>query len=78
MPFVIVSIPLCILYLRKFFPPEKIPLKKVSNGIDTEMIVSLDLWGVIENKRRFQLAALSMGITIIGFALAQLFALQFV
>jgi hypothetical protein len=42
------------------------------------MIVSLDLWGVIENKRRFQLAALSMGITIIGFALAQLFALQFV
>ncbi len=71
LPFVIVSIPLCILYLRKFFPPEKIPLKKVPNGIDTEMILSLDPWGVIENKKHFYLAAASMGITIIGFALAQ-------
>ena len=50
LPFVIVSIPICIFYLYKFFPPEKIPLKTVSNGIDTEMILSLDPWGVIENK----------------------------
>ena len=73
LPFVIISIPICILYLRKFFPPEKIPLRKVSNGIDTEMILSLDPWGVIESKRHFYLAAVSLGITIVGFALAQFF-----
>ncbi|MHA1942263.1 MAG: SLC13 family permease [Candidatus Hodarchaeales archaeon] len=72
LPFVIISIPICILYLHKFFPPEKIPLSKVSNGIDTEMILSLDPWGVIESKKQFYLAAVSIGITIIGFALAQL------
>ena len=70
-PFVIISIPICILYLLKFFPPEKIPLKKVSNGIDTEMILSLDSWGVIESRRRFYLAAVAISVTIIGFALAQ-------
>jgi Na+/H+ antiporter NhaD/arsenite permease-like protein len=70
-PFVIVSIPICILYLHKFFPPEKIPLERASNGIDTEMILSLDPWGVIESKKQFYLAAVSLGITIIGFALAQ-------
>ncbi|MHA2279138.1 MAG: SLC13 family permease [Candidatus Kariarchaeaceae archaeon] len=72
LPFVIISIPICILYLHKFFPPEKIPLSKASNGIDTEMILSLDPWGVIESKKQFYLAAVSIGITIIGFALAQL------
>ena len=35
------------------------------------MILSLDPWGVIESKKQFYLAALSMGLTIIGFALAQ-------
>lgn len=71
LPFVIVSIPICILYLQKFFPPDKIPLEIGFTGVDTEMISSLDPWGVIENKKRFYLAAVSMGITIIGFALAQ-------
>jgi Na+/H+ antiporter NhaD/arsenite permease-like protein len=72
LPFVIVSIPICILYLLKFFPPEKIPLNRVSNGIDTGMILSLDPWGVVESKKKFYLAAASIAITIIGFALAQL------
>ncbi len=71
LPFVIISIPICIIYLRKFFPPEKIPLREKSDGIDTEMIISLDPWGVIESKKQFYLAALSMGVTIIGFAFAQ-------
>ncbi len=36
------------------------------------MILSLDEWGVVEDRRRFYLAALSLVITIIGFALSQL------
>ena len=70
-PFVIISIPLCIFYLHKFFPSEKIPLKEVSDDIDTAMILSLDPWSVIEDQKRFYLAAVSIGVTIIGFSLAQ-------
>lgn len=71
-PFVVLSTPLCIFYMTKFFPPEKIPLQQVSNSFDTQMILSLDPWVVIEDIRRFWLAAFSVVITIIGFALAQL------
>ncbi len=74
LPFVLVSIPICIFYLNRFFPPEKIPLRSLEDTpdvIDREMILSLDPWGVIEEKRRFYLAAFSLGVTIVGFALAQ-------
>jgi Na+/H+ antiporter NhaD/arsenite permease-like protein len=71
LPFVLISIPICIFYLKKFYPPEKIPLNQVSDGIDKVMILSLDPWGVIEDRKRFYLAAVSLGITIVGFALAQ-------
>lgn len=61
----------CVFYLIKFFPPEKIPLNQVSNGIDTRMLLSLDPMGIIEDKQKFYLAAVSLGITIVGFILAQ-------
>lgn len=71
LPFALISIPICIFYLKKFFLPEKIPLNKEKNRIDIRMILSLDPDGVIEDKKTFYLAALSLGITIVGFALAQ-------
>ncbi|UCG04454.1 MAG: anion permease [Candidatus Heimdallarchaeota archaeon] len=70
LPFVVLSIPLCIFYLKKFFPPEKIPLKEKSS-IDTQMILSLDPWVVVDDITKFRLAFVSLAITIIGFALAQ-------
>ncbi len=70
LPFVVLSIPLCIFYLKKFFPPEKIPLKEASS-IDTQMILSLDPWVVVDDITKFRLAFVSLAITIIGFALAQ-------
>ena len=71
LPFVLISIPICLYYLIKFFPPEKIPLQQISDGIDTGMLLSLDPMVVIEDRNKFYLAALSLGITIVGFALAQ-------
>jgi Na+/H+ antiporter NhaD/arsenite permease-like protein len=71
LPFVLISIPICLYYLIKFFPPEKIPLQQVSEGIDAGMLLSLDPMVVIEDKNKFYLAAVSLGITIVGFALAQ-------
>lgn len=71
LPFVLISIPICIFYLKRYFPSEKIPLNQVSYSIDTEMILSLDPWGIIEDRKKFYLAAVSLGITIVGFALAQ-------
>ncbi|MFX0014902.1 MAG: SLC13 family permease [Promethearchaeota archaeon] len=69
-PFVILSIPICIFYLKKYFPPEKIPLKEVSS-VDARMILSLDPWVVVEDITKFRLAFVSLFITIVGFALAQ-------
>ncbi len=67
-PFLSCAIPFSIYYLRKVFPPEKIPLSNIaSSGIDTDMILSLDEWGVVEDRNRFYLAALSLIVTIIGF-----------
>ncbi|MHA2305929.1 MAG: SLC13 family permease [Candidatus Hodarchaeales archaeon] len=71
LPFVLISIPICILYLIKFFPPEKIPLNQESNSIDTRILMHLDPMGVIEDRKKFYLAAVSLGITIVGFALAK-------
>jgi Na+/H+ antiporter NhaD/arsenite permease-like protein len=71
LPFVLISIPICLFYLIKYFPSEKIPLNQVSYNIDTEMILSLDPWGLIEDRKKFYLAAVSLGITIVGFVLAQ-------
>ncbi len=71
-PFLIITIPITIIYLKWAFPAEKIPLGEVSkNGIDTQMILSLDEWGVVEDRRRFYLAAISLIITIVGFILSQ-------
>lgn len=73
-PFLIITIPITIIYLKWAFPAEKIPLGKVSNnGIDAQMILSLDEWGVVEDRRKFYLAALSLIITIVGFILSQPF-----
>ncbi len=70
-PFLIGAIPLTIIYLRRVFPPEKIPLGKGSqDSLDTQMILSLDEWGVVEDPKKFYLAALSLILTIIGFILA--------
>ena len=70
-PFLIFSIPLTILYLKRVFPPEKIPLGEGSQeSLDTQMIMSLDEWGVVEDRQKFYLAALSLILTIIGFILA--------
>ncbi len=69
-PFIIICIPICILYLKKVYPPEKIPLRP-GTSIDTDLIMSLDPWGVIEDRRRFYLAAVALGLTIIGFVFAQ-------
>ncbi|MFX0124293.1 MAG: SLC13 family permease [Candidatus Hodarchaeota archaeon] len=69
-PFVLLSLPICIFYLIKFFPPEKIPLKETSS-IDTQMILSLDPWVVVDDITKFRLAFVSLLITIIGFAVAQ-------
>lgn len=52
LPFVLMSIPICLYYLIKFFPPEKIPLNQVSSIIDTKMLLSLDPMGVIEDRNR--------------------------
>ncbi|MFX0016335.1 MAG: SLC13 family permease [Promethearchaeota archaeon] len=71
-PFLLITIPISIFYLKWAFPSEKIPLGNVPiNGIDTQMILSLDEWGVVEDRRKFYLAALSLIITIIGFAISQ-------
>jgi Na+/H+ antiporter NhaD/arsenite permease-like protein len=70
-PFLIIAIPLTIIYLRKVFPPENIPLGKgLHDSLDTQMILSLDEWGVVEDIQKFYLAALSLILTIIGFILA--------
>ncbi|MHA2052529.1 MAG: SLC13 family permease [Candidatus Hodarchaeales archaeon] len=67
-PFLIICIPITIYYLKRVFPPEKIPLRKTSHkGIDAQMILSLDEWGVVEDTKRFYLAAVALGITILGF-----------
>ena len=70
LPFVILSLPICIFYLKKFFPPEKIPLREEA-GIDTQMILSLDPWVVIEDITKFRLGFVSLLITVFGFVLAQ-------
>ncbi len=70
-PFLIFAIPLTIIYLKRVFPPENIPLGKgTQDSLDTQMILSLDEWGVVEDTQRFYLAALSLVLTIIGFILA--------
>ncbi|MHA1978042.1 MAG: SLC13 family permease [Candidatus Hodarchaeales archaeon] len=70
-PFLLFSIPLSILYLKGVFPPENIPLGENSqNSLDTQMILALDEWGVVEDRQKFYLAALSLILTIIGFILA--------
>ena len=68
LPFVLISIPICIYYLKRFFSKE---INQASNSANITMISSLDPWGVIEDKKRFYLAAVSLGITIVGFTLAQ-------
>lgn len=70
-PFVLISIPICIFYMKKFFPPEKIPLQSTSNGVDTRMILSLDPWVVVDDITKFRFAVVSLVVTIFGFALAQ-------
>ncbi|MFX1506774.1 MAG: SLC13 family permease [Promethearchaeota archaeon] len=71
-PFLIITIPITILYLKRVFPAVDIPLGNVSkNGIDKEMILSLDEWGVVEDRRKFYLAALSLALTVVGFILSQ-------
>jgi len=70
-PFLLIAIPISILYLKKVFPPEKIPLSTVAgSGIDAQMILSLDEWGVVEDRTKFYLAAFSLGVTILGFIFA--------
>ena len=70
-PFLIITIPLSIFYLKRVFPPEKIPFSNSSNSnIDIQMILSLDEWGVVEDKGKFYLAAFSLSVTIFGFILA--------
>jgi Na+/H+ antiporter NhaD/arsenite permease-like protein len=72
-PFLLITIPITILYLKRAFPADQIPLGNVSeNGIDTDMILSLDEWGVVEDRRKFYLAALSLTLTVMGFILSQL------
>ncbi|MFX1513279.1 MAG: SLC13 family permease, partial [Promethearchaeota archaeon] len=67
--FLIIAIPLIIIYLRKVFPPERIPLSyKV---IDTRQIHALDEWSVVENRKRFYLAWVALAIVIIGFIISQ-------
>ncbi len=69
-PFLFFAVPICLFYLKKVFPPEKIPL---SNGtVDTQMILDLDEWGVIENRKSFYLAWIALGGTIVGLALSDL------
>ncbi|MFX0173312.1 MAG: SLC13 family permease, partial [Candidatus Hodarchaeota archaeon] len=72
LPFVLLSTPICVYYMMKFFPPEKIPIQPEFSDIDTQMILSLEPWGVIEDMTKFWLAVISLIVTIIGFALAQL------
>ncbi|MFX0149695.1 MAG: SLC13 family permease [Candidatus Hodarchaeota archaeon] len=72
LPFVLLSTPICIYYMMKFFPPEKIPLQHEFSDVDTHMILSLEPWGVIEDMTKFWLAVISLIVTIIGFAIAQL------
>ncbi|NHJ02466.1 MAG: hypothetical protein EAX86_10050 [Candidatus Heimdallarchaeota archaeon] len=68
LPFLLFVIPFSIYYMRKVFPPERIPLSNITtSGIDTDMILSLDEWGVVEDRNRFYLAALSLMLTILGF-----------
>ncbi|WP_455463190.1 SLC13 family permease [Candidatus Hodarchaeum mangrovi] len=70
-PFLLITIPFTIYYLKRVFPPEKIPFNSNnSSNIDIEMILSLDEWGVVEDKGKFYLAALSLCVTILGFILA--------
>lgn len=70
-PFLVISVPLCIIYLKWVFPPENIPLN-VENGssLDKQMIDGLDEWGVVEDKTKFYLAGVSLGITVLGFVLS--------
>ncbi len=70
-PFLILTTPLCIFYLKIVFPTEKIPLDStLQSAVDTQMILSLDEWGVVEDRKAFYLAIVALGITIIGFALS--------
>ncbi|MFX0212130.1 MAG: SLC13 family permease, partial [Candidatus Hodarchaeota archaeon] len=68
LPFLMFTIPISIYYLRIVFPPEKIPLS--DGAIDTEMILDLDEWGVIDNLKSFYLAWIALVGTIVGFALS--------
>jgi Na+/H+ antiporter NhaD/arsenite permease-like protein len=71
-PFLLLAIPICIYYLKKFFPPERIPLEQASeNGIGQQVILSLDPWSVVEDKETFFLSGVALGVTIIGFAVSQ-------
>ena len=70
-PFLLISIPFTIYYLKRVFPPEKIPFSSSNSlNIDIQMILALDEWGVVEDKGKFYLAAFSLCITIFGFILA--------
>ncbi len=71
LPFVLICTPLCIFYMKKFYPPEKIPLQQDSPGVDVYMISSIDPWVVVDDLKKFRLAAVSLAITIIGFVLSQ-------
>ncbi len=68
-PFLFISIPIIIVYLRKVFPAEKIP--QSYTPIDARMIRSLDEWSVVENQKKFYLAGVVLGITVVGFVLSQ-------
>lgn len=71
LPFVLISIPICIFYLKKVFPPEDIILGQELSEISPETILTLDPWVVIEDKKAFYLAGFSILVTMIGFVLAQ-------
>ena len=71
LPFVLICTPLCVFYMKKFYPPENIPLQQESTGVDVQMISTLDPWVVVEDSTKFKLAAISLVITIIGFMLSQ-------
>ncbi|MFW9903770.1 MAG: SLC13 family permease [Candidatus Thorarchaeota archaeon] len=68
LPFVLVCIPICIFYIKWFYPPEKVTSDTTTQTIDLNL---LNPWDVIEDRRAFNFAAVSLIITVIGFTITK-------
>ncbi|MFX0062885.1 MAG: SLC13 family permease [Candidatus Hermodarchaeota archaeon] len=67
--FLLITVPLSLLYFVKIFENELIPTNE--EELDLDFLIHLDEWSVVEDKQKFYLSLGVLILTILGFVLAE-------